>query len=450
MKFLFKTKNYLQNQLWTQEPAPTGSLKAMGIRLIRFFHLVFLAFTDRQLALQASSLVYTTLLSLIPLLAVSFSMLKAFGVHNMFEDFLVGFLAPLGPEGKDLAMQTTEYVDRLNAGVLGSIGLVFLLYKAISLMYELEITLNHIWAVENSKSLGRRFANYLSVLLVGPVLVLTATGITVSFMSTSFIVWVQQFEPVGATIFIIGELLPYVMAIAAFALVYKFLPNRKVYFLSALMGGIFAGILWQLAGLAFAAFTVTSSQYSAVYSGFAFPILFLIWLQLSWTILLVGAKLSFHHQYPGPPPDQKSRALGSHENEKIALLIMFLVTKNFQLRKPLNLEYIVEHLGLPLAAVQTVLARLVHKRLLLEVTQDPPNYVPAVDPDNLTLREILDALGKGRKTAYAKVPEVDALMARMDACSSASLGAMTIKDLTTHSVPEIMSMIGQTSDSDTP
>jgi membrane protein len=158
--------------------------------------------------------------------------------------------------------------------VLGSVGLIFLLYKAVSLMYELESALNHIWAARNTKTPGRRFVDYLTVLLVGPLLILTATGITVSFMSTSFIVWLQKFEPFSTAILIAGELLPYVMAIAACTLVFAFLPNRKVGFFSALAGGVFAGVLWQFAGLAFAAFTVTSSQYSAIYSGFAFSILF--------------------------------------------------------------------------------------------------------------------------------------------------------------------------------
>lgn len=404
-------------------------LRGVGIRLIRFLYLVILAFTDRELSLYASSLVYTSLLSLIPFLAVSFSMLKAFGAHNMLEEFLIGFLAPLGAEGKNLAVQTTQFVDKLNVGVLGSVGLAFLLYKAISLMYELESALNYIWSARNTKTPLRRFGDYLTVLLVGPVLILTATGITVSFMSTSFVVWLQQFEPFSTAILAAGELLPYVMATAACTFVYGFLPNRKVRFLSALAGGVFAGVLWQFAGLAFAAFTVTSGQYSAIYSGFAFPILFLMWLQLSWLILLAGACLSFHHQYPGPPHNKKIITFATRENEKIALLIMFLATRNFQLRQPLKLEGIVEHLGLPLAAVQTVLSRLVHKRLLVEGSENPPTYVPAIDPDSLTLQEILDTVGNGRDAAYGKVPEVDALLSRIDECSSASLSTMTIRDL---------------------
>ena len=405
-------------------------MRGIGIRLIRFFYLVIQAFTDRELGLQATGLVYTTLLSLIPLLAVSFSMLKAFGAHYMLEDFLIEFLAPLGSEGKDLAMQITLFVDNINVGVLGSIGFALLLYKAISLMYELEGALNYIWAARSTKTPGRRFGDFLIVLLMGPILVLTATGITVSLMSFSFIIWLQQFEPFSTAIVVAGELLPYVMATAAFTFVYQFLPNRKVHFLSALAGGVFAGVLWELAGLAFAKFTVTSGQYSAIYSGFAFSILFLMWLQLSWLILLVGANLSFHHQYPGPPDDKKSRTFATRENEKIALLIMFLVTKNFKLRQPLSQEIIVKHLGLPLAVTQAVLSRLVQKRLLVEGYGHPPTYVPAVDPDNLTLQEILDAIGNGRGAAYGKVPEVDAVIARLEECSSAALRAMTISELT--------------------
>ncbi|BCS54882.1 hypothetical protein GSbR_40000 [Geobacter sp. SVR] len=403
-------------------------MRTLGIRLLRFLYLVYLAFTDRELSLQATGLVYTTLLSLIPLLAVSFSMLKAFGAHAMLEDFLIGFLAPLGPEGKNLAMQITQFVDNLNLGVLGSIGFALLLYKAIALMYELEGTLNYIWAARNTKGPGRRLGDYLIILLVGPVLVLTATGITVSFMSTTFIVWLQQFEPFSTAIVLAGELLPYAMAIAAFTFVYELLPNRKVHFLSALAGGAFAGVLWELAGLAFATFTVTSAQYPAIYSGFAFSILFLIWLQLSWLILLAGARLSFHHQYPGPPHD-RNRTFATRENEKIALLIMFLATRNFKLRQPLTLKDIVEHLGLPPATAQPVLSRLVHQRLLVEGSAHPPTYVPAVDPDSLTLQEILDAVGNGRRAADGKIPEVDAILSRLDDCLSASLGTMTISDL---------------------
>jgi len=137
---------------------------------------------DGQLTLRAMSLVYTTLLSIVPLLALSFSVLKAFGVHNQIQPMLLRFLEPLGENGAEIAHNIIEFIQRMNVGVLGAVGLVLLLYTAISLMQKIEESLNYIWHVHRPRPLADRFSRYLSVLLVGPILVFSALGITATVM----------------------------------------------------------------------------------------------------------------------------------------------------------------------------------------------------------------------------------------------------------------------------
>ncbi|MGH8801561.1 MAG: YihY/virulence factor BrkB family protein [Casimicrobiaceae bacterium] len=163
----------------------------------------------------------------------------------------------------------------------------------VSLVQKLEESFNVIWHVTQVRSLADRFSRYLSVLLIGPLLVFAALGITASAMSSGIAKEVLAFAPLGRFVFAAGKLAPYALVIGAFTFVYLFVPNTRVRFLPALVAGTVGGVMWQSAGWVFAAFVVSSARYSAIYSSFAILILFLIWLYLSWLVLLIGAAVSF-------------------------------------------------------------------------------------------------------------------------------------------------------------
>jgi membrane protein len=204
--------------------------------------------TEGQLTLRAMSLVYTTLLSVVPLLALSFSVLKAFGAHNAVEPLMLNLLEPLGEQGVEITQNVLTFVDNMRVGVLGFVGLLFLVYTVVSLVQKIELAFNGIWQIEGTRSLGQRFSNYLSVIMIGPLLVVSALGATAALMSSALMQRVTAIEPLGTLFETAASLLPYGLIVAAFTFIYMFVPNTRVRLLPALIGAVVAGILWQTVG----------------------------------------------------------------------------------------------------------------------------------------------------------------------------------------------------------
>ncbi len=434
-----KIDDYLTKKLWQTDLDSLGPVRSWWIKFLRFRYVLLVELSEEQLAMRAMSLVYTTLLSLVPLLAVSFSVLKAFGVQTKFEIFLYYFLEPLGEKGVDLSLKIISFVENINVSVLGSIGLTMLIYTVLSQLQKVERALNYIWSVKATRSFEKRFSNYLSVLLVGPILIFSAVGITGSLMSTSVVQKVLSIKSLGTVIYAAGRLVPYLLVSAAFTFVYIFLPNTKVRFAAALTGGIFSGVVWKITGMIFASFVVTSAQYSAIYSGFSLLILFLIWLYWSWFILLVGAKVSFYQQYPTLIYARKnSFSLSSRMKEQVALMIMFLIGSHFHQNKPAwNLESLSERVGLPVTIVVDMVSMLERHGLIAPSGEEPPVYRPAKDPEIILIGEILDVVRKSGDESIVvndAVPEVDGVIRHMESALHQSVENMTLKSLIVSSI----------------
>ncbi|MDZ7810879.1 MAG: YhjD/YihY/BrkB family envelope integrity protein [Arhodomonas sp.] len=263
-----------------------------GVFLVRLLLAVIEDLAGGQLTLRAMSLVYTTLLSMVPLLAVSFSVLKAFGVHNQIQPILAQFLAPLGPRGAEITTQIIEFVENMRVGVLGAVGLALLLYTVIALVQKVEQAFNAAWRIRQNRPFTQRFSHYLSVILIGPVLIFSALGITASFFGAEWVQRLSTVRPLGMLLDVAAALIPYALVIAAFTFIYSFVPNTRVRPAAAFAGALVAGVLWQSTGWVFASFVAGSTRYTAIYSAFAALILFMIWLYLSWLILLLGASVA--------------------------------------------------------------------------------------------------------------------------------------------------------------
>ncbi|MEQ8741418.1 MAG: YihY/virulence factor BrkB family protein, partial [Hoeflea sp.] len=248
------------------------------------------------LSLRAMSLVYTTLLSIVPALAIAFAVFRAFGFDSWIEALLADFLAPLGDQGVEITRQMMEFVQRVNVNVLGTIGFAFLLYTVISLINKVEAAFNSIWRVEANRSFARQFTEIVSMSVLGPILVLTVFGIMAGAVSNSFIGSLAEYEAVRYIIEQSSRLLPYAILIAAFGFIYVMIPNTRVHLGSAAVGATVAGIAWGAAGWTFATFVVKSAQYVAIYSAFATLVFFMIWLYAAWLILLGGCSIAFYYQ----------------------------------------------------------------------------------------------------------------------------------------------------------
>lgn len=430
--------NFLKRDVWEIDLGSLNKYKLFIVKTLRLINVVLRELTEGQLTLRAMSLVYTTLLSIVPVLAISFSVLKAFGVHNeIVEPFLLKFLAPLGSKGEDITAQIISFVENMNVGVLGSLGLGMLIYTLVSVIRKIEDAFNSIWRIKKSRSFARRFSDYVSVIIIGPVLIFSAIGLTASFMSNSVVQKIISIEPFGTVFYFFAEKTPYLIVCAAFTFLYIFIPNTKVKFRSALIGGFLAGMLWETAGWAFASFVVSSTKYTAIYSGFAIVLMFMIWLYVSWLILLAGAQISFYHQYPYFLTAKKEVLHLSHRlREKLTFLVMYFIGHNFYYnKKPWTLDALVAHLELPVDSVHEVLTLLENNSIIVETGDDPEAYIPAKDLETITLRELLNAARMtDDKTSvieshFYTVPEVDGIMEKVDSAVNETLGNRTLKDI---------------------
>lgn len=428
-------RDFFLKDIWTVDRSSLGRTRALLLDSLRIVTVVVRDVVYGQVTLWAMGLVYTTLMSLVPLLAVAFSVLKAFGVQNKLEPFLLDIVAPLGANGPMIVHRIIQFVNNMKVGVLGVVGLGLLMFTVMSLIQKIEQAFNVVWRVQGQRSMFHQFTEYLSVVLVGPVLAVSALALTASLMSTSLVHRVSSIEPFGTIIATVGALIPYVLVCASFTFLYIFLPNTKVRWSAGLAGGIIGGVLWETVGWAFASFIVASAKYTAIYSSFAILILFMTWLYLSWLILLVGCEVSFYYQNPQMLSIGPARRLpNARLIEQTAVSVMFLIAAHFYHgRPPWTANSLVQRLALPIGKVEETITALEKKGLLLETADDPPGYVPARDLDTILVQEVYDAVRQSAEASghmgLARIDAVDALLQETDEAVGRVLRSRSLKDI---------------------
>lgn len=384
--------------------------------------------------MRTTSLVYTTLLSLVPLLAFSFAVLKGFGIHNQMEPLLLGFLEPVGPQREVLANQILGFVENIEVGVLGAVGLGFLMITVGSLIHKIESGFNYIWEIQERRHWSRSLGGYLSVILGGPILLFTASGMANAFMESDFIQALATVEPFRTLLTGFGILLPTLLVTAAAAFLYRLIPNTRVPFSAALVGGAVAALLWQACGAVFGAFIGTSTRYTAIYSSFAIGLVFMIWLYLSWLILLLGGRIAFYVQNPQrlELPRTPEKLVGS-EREGAGLTLLCLIDEAFLQGIGLwTLPELEGRLGLSRFQVEALLGDLEASGLIAATQGNPPAYLPARSPARVPVREALDAVRGIRRQGPAEAirtlphPGAESILRRVDQGLDEQLGDTTL------------------------
>ncbi|MGD8379233.1 MAG: YhjD/YihY/BrkB family envelope integrity protein [Gammaproteobacteria bacterium] len=410
--------------------------------LVQTFRLVDVLLRDLaegDLSLRAMSLVYNTLLATVPLIALSFSVLKGFGVHNQVQPFLDRLLEPLGPRGAEISNSIIGFVDNVKAGVLGSVGLILLVWTVYSLLQKIEAGFNYVWHVRQPRSMVERFSNYLSVTLIGPVLVFSALGITASITSHAVVQSLMQIEPIGTIMLRLADFLPYLLVIGAFTFINLFIPNTRVRFTAALAGGVAAGVAWQSTGWLFARFVASSTRYTAIYSGFAGLFIFMFWLYLSWTILLLGAQLAFYWQNPQFVTRQRLRlATSGRQRERLALAAMYLIGyRHLAGETPWTHDALSRRLHVPGEALEMIMNRLERRGLVLATETPVGGYVPGRDLANLSLWDVVACMRRPDDAQdfpdrQLALPEaVTELAESLDGALCEALGGRSLRDLIT-------------------
>ena len=431
--FLKKFYKYV----WASDAKGMSHHQRTFIETLRIAHLVIRDLFDGMLTLQAMSLVYTTLLSIVPLLAVSFSVLKGFGVHNQVEPLLQNFLAPLGEQGVEITQRIIGFVENTKAGVLGSVGLAFLFYTVVSLIQKIEKSFNYTWRVTEHRPFAQRFSDYLSVVLIGPLLIFSAIGLTASVTGSSAMQHLQEYETVDWAVKFISRLLPYLLVIAAFTVVYIFVPNTRVKLKSALIGAIVAGILWETTGWVFATFVVKSAKYAAIYSAFATMVIFMIWLYACWMILLIGASIAFYVQYPEYRTlQERDFQLSNRMKEKIALLTMSVIGSNYYDNKdPLTTQGVAKHLKITPEVLSPIIEQLISHKVLVKTAGVRPGLLPAQPPETQKILDVLRVIrkaeehGSGSAELLPKTDAIESLYSKMESALHDGFGDVTLKDI---------------------
>ena len=403
---------------------------------LRIGTMVVRDFVQNLVKLQAMALAFKTLLSLAPLLAVVFSLLKAFGVHNRMEPALAEALAPLGEKGQEVTEQLIGFVDKMSASALGSVGLVTLFITVLSLMGTIEEAFNHIWRVKSPRKLARRFSDYLSAILVGPVLVFAAVTITATLQNNAITHALASLQAFGAIVLFLLRLIPYFTLWGAFTFVYMFIPNTRVRLSSAVVGGLVAAVLWQTVGWAFAVFVASSTRYYVIYSSFAILLLFLLWLQVGWVIVLLGAQVAYAHQHiQFYQREYDVLAQSTAGREKLALQLLLLIGRNFyQGLEPLNVLELSNRLRLPSGTVMELLQLFTQTKLLVPLA-DEESFVVGRDPQTITIKEILDCVRNGgrkmnlRRDGNKEETPVNELLLRVDQSVSKALEGQNLQTL---------------------
>jgi len=382
----------LENLLWDSriDDLPPGIRHAVIV--LRFLYAVLRDIAEGNLTLRAMGLVYVTILSIVPIIAISFSILKAFGFHRQLEPVLYTFLEPLGDKGIELTDQVIGFVDNIQGDVLAGVGLVLLFVTSVSMAQKVEDSLNYAWRVDRPRGLAQRISEYLTLILVGPVVMVTAMTLIAKLKSNALMQQVSGFEPVGETILLVEQLAPYALVMLGFTMVYWFLPNTRVRFRAALIGGIVGGLLWSTSGVLFTTFVVSSVRTMSIYATFAIVIFALLWLYLCWLILLIGALVSFYAQNPEHLRlGYRQLNIGTRTREQIAIGIMTQTSAAFRdgTAQP-SIADIADSVHLPGLMLIPIVNRLIAANLVTRTGKD--QLFPYRDPGEIMLRDVLAAI----------------------------------------------------------
>ena len=274
--------------------------------------------------------------------------------------------------------------------------------------------------------------------MVGPVLVFVAIGMTAGLSNSSLVATLSAIEPFGTLILLLGKIIPYLLIIAAFTFIYTIIPNTKVQFSSALTGAVISGVLWETTGWLFTSFVANSANYAAVYSGFAVLMIFMIWLYLSWLILLTGSSIAYYHQYPERISNRyQMLRLSCRLREKIAMLIMFKIANHFHFNNPKlwTQSSLAKTLDISSDAIELVIKSLEAKKLIMRCGEDNGSFSPSQSLEHIAIKDIWDSVREAEEAPYLNpkklesIDAIDELLNNVDHAITESFADMTLLDI---------------------
>ncbi len=394
-----KIKRFLKEQIFMPDIEGKSGYRFFLIRQVRIIIFAFRGFVEDRVSMRASALTFYTLLSVVPIVAMTFGVAKGFGFESKMEVFIIDNF-----KGQEEVMNwiielSKSVLNNVEGGLLAGIGLLILVWSVMQVLTNIENSFNAIWQVKTSRPILRKLSDYLAMMLIAPFFIILSSSVMV-YISTR----VQDVNDSIEMIRVISpfverliSLVPYALVWLLFTIVYMVMPNTKVSFKYAFIAGIIAGTLFQITQWAYIHFQVGVSRFSALYGTFAALPLFLAWLQVSWLIVLLGAEISFACQNVEKYEfESESLNLSNHHKRMISLFVAHTIVKNFQKGGlPLTSTQLSRKLGIPLRLIRDILYSLVNSRILIETITDSPRenaYQPAMDINKIDLKFVMDNL----------------------------------------------------------
>jgi membrane protein len=423
----------LAKLLLLMDPDNYAGFRRHLVRWFRNSGFVVRDFIDDRCLLRASALSFTTILSIVPFFALAFAVLKGLGVHMSLEPFIIDKLAAGSPE---IVERIITYIDNTKMGSVGAVGLAALIVTVVTLMGNIEEAFNGIWGVRETRSYSRKFSDYISVVVIGPVLLLAATSVTTSLQSQAMVRWLLDTAYIGDFFLFLFNLIPFLSIWVVLIFLYIFIPNTRVRFKSALVGGLLAGTFWQFAQWGYIHFQVGVAKYNAIYGTLSALPVFMVWIYTSWLIVLFGVEVVYAHQNRRTfQHDLRLPSINHATKEMTALLILLAtVEAYFEDKTPWTCERLAERLGIPLRIVHEILQLLIDRHYLVAAKGENTLYYPARAPEHMYLQVILEDLrnygGSYRITGMGEHQEaLQKLMARMKPGAAADFAGLTVKDI---------------------
>jgi len=431
--YIGRVSSYLSRDLWSTEPEQYRGARRYFIKYLQILVMVFRNFWDDQCMLRASALSFTTILSFVPFFALAFAVLKGFGVHNKVEPLI---LQQLAGGYEEIVDRIITYINNTNMTTVGAIGLLTLLITVIMLLGSIEEAFNFIWSVRETRTVYRKFSDYLSVVVSAPLLLLAATSISTTLRSQGLVQWLIEMHYVGDILLFLFQLLPYVSVWIALVFLYTFIPNTKVRLKSAVIGGVLAGTLWQLAQWGYLTFQFGVGKYNAIYGTLALLPIFMFWIYTSWLIVLLGVEIVCTHQNIQTfRRELHSPTLSHGLKELMALAILHAVTEAFYTgSRGWTLEQLAEKLSVPVRLVRELLSILTEAGYLAPTAGARHMYLPSREPATIQIKDILTTLrNRGENLALLQISiqekRLQEILARLEQASAETLDGMTLADL---------------------
>ena len=384
--------------IWNTSMSEVSRGKSFLIRQLRIIVLAARGFMNDRVQLRASALTLYTMLSIIPFAAIAFGIAKGFGLDQRLQQLLADEFQNQPEVLTWILNQASNAIQATRGGYIAGVGFIILVWSVMSLLDQIESSFNHIWQIQVSRPWLRKFTDYLAIMLIAPIVLIVSSSITV-FVTTELYANTESMDFIKPIVGFLIKLAPYVLTWIGLTILFIIMPNTKVKFKPALVSAVITGTILQVLQWLYIDLQFGISKLSAIYGSFAAIPLFIVWVQSSWIILLLGAELAFANQnVTRYEIEYESLNVSQHQKKALTMIIMKMIVKNFTTgEKAVTSEGLSKSLKIPVRLVRDILQDLIDSRLVSMIHEDEHQerlYQPAMDVSKLSVSYILNKLDR--------------------------------------------------------